>query len=113
MSYILPDRGPNDPLYQQAVELIRQIRRPSISYVQRHLKIGYNRAADMVEAMVGTVLTSHDPDKGRLIDADGESEYASWSVAPGVAASENTSPMPEAGKTVDAAQPQGNDGAKR
>jgi DNA segregation ATPase FtsK/SpoIIIE-like protein len=84
MSYLAPDRGPNDPLYQQAVALIRQIRRPSISYVQRHLQIGYIRAADMVEAMVGTVLTSHDPEKGKLIDADGESEYASWSVAPGV-----------------------------
>jgi DNA segregation ATPase FtsK/SpoIIIE-like protein len=72
------------------VALIRQIRRPSISYVQRHLQIGYNRAADMVEAMVGTVLTSHDPEKGRLIDADGESEYASWSVAPGVDAAPKT-----------------------
>ncbi|HXS30352.1 MAG TPA: DNA translocase FtsK, partial [Steroidobacteraceae bacterium] len=37
--------GEKDPLYDQAVEIVVRTRRPSISLVQRHLRIGYNRAA--------------------------------------------------------------------
>ncbi|HEX5392887.1 MAG TPA: DNA translocase FtsK 4TM domain-containing protein [Rhodocyclaceae bacterium] len=40
-----------DPMYDQAVEIVLKTRRPSISLVQRHLRIGYNRAARMLEAM--------------------------------------------------------------
>ncbi|MFZ2300722.1 MAG: DNA translocase FtsK 4TM domain-containing protein [Gallionella sp.] len=40
-----------DPLYDQAVEIVVKNRRASISLVQRHLRIGYNRAARMIEAM--------------------------------------------------------------
>ena len=40
-----------DPLYDQAVQMVAETRRASISYVQRRLKIGYNRAANMLEAM--------------------------------------------------------------
>lgn len=48
--------GPNegdesDPLYDQAVEVVVKTRRPSISLVQRHLRIGYNRAARLIEQM--------------------------------------------------------------
>jgi S-DNA-T family DNA segregation ATPase FtsK/SpoIIIE len=39
-----------DPLYDQAVEVVLKTRRPSISLVQRHLRIGYNRAARLIEA---------------------------------------------------------------
>lgn len=41
----------SDPLYDQAVEFVLESRRASISAVQRKLKIGYNRAARMIEAM--------------------------------------------------------------
>ena len=40
-----------DPLYDQAVKIVIETRRASISGVQRRLKIGYNRAARMVESM--------------------------------------------------------------
>jgi S-DNA-T family DNA segregation ATPase FtsK/SpoIIIE len=40
-----------DDLYDQAVGVVTESRRASISYLQRRLKIGYNRAASMIEAM--------------------------------------------------------------
>ena len=43
--------GESDPLYDQAVEIVLRTRRPSISLVQRHLRIGYNRAARLIEQM--------------------------------------------------------------
>ncbi len=43
--------GESDPLYDQAVELVIKNRRASISLVQRHLRIGYNRAARLLEQM--------------------------------------------------------------
>ena len=47
-----PDDGAEaDPLYDQAVRIVTETRRASISGVQRRLKIGYNRAARMLEEM--------------------------------------------------------------
>jgi len=43
--------GEQDPLYDQAVRIVTESRRASISGVQRRLKIGYNRAARMIEEM--------------------------------------------------------------
>jgi S-DNA-T family DNA segregation ATPase FtsK/SpoIIIE len=40
-----------DPLYQEAVAFVMETRRPAISAIQRKLKIGYNRAARMIEGM--------------------------------------------------------------
>lgn len=45
------DIDESDPLYDEAVEFVTQSRRASISAVQRKLRIGYNRAARMIEAM--------------------------------------------------------------
>jgi len=45
-----------DPLYDQAVEFVMQTRKASISSVQRRFKIGYNRAARLVEEMERTGL---------------------------------------------------------
>ena len=47
-----------DPMYDQAVEIVLKTRRPSISLVQRHLRIGYNRAARLIEAMEKAGLVS-------------------------------------------------------
>jgi S-DNA-T family DNA segregation ATPase FtsK/SpoIIIE len=43
--------GESDAMYDQAVEVVLQHRRASISLVQRHLRIGYNRAARLLEQM--------------------------------------------------------------
>ena len=45
-----------DPLYDKAVQIIIETRKASISGVQRRLKIGYNRAARMVESMEASGL---------------------------------------------------------
>ena len=45
------DDAESDPLYDQAVALVLESRKASVSWVQRRLKIGYNRAARMVEQM--------------------------------------------------------------
>jgi S-DNA-T family DNA segregation ATPase FtsK/SpoIIIE len=53
--------GEADPLYDQAVAVVLKNRRASISLVQRHLRIGYNRAARLLEQMEqsGVVSTMH------------------------------------------------------
>ena len=48
----------SDPLYDQAVEIVLKSRRASISGVQRQLRIGYNRAARLIEQMERAGLVS-------------------------------------------------------
>ena len=50
--------GEADALYDQAVAMVIKTRRPSISLVQRHLRIGYNRAARLIEQMERAGLVS-------------------------------------------------------
>ncbi|GHU01530.1 DNA translocase FtsK [Betaproteobacteria bacterium] len=50
--------GEADDLYDQAVEIVVKSRRASISLVQRHLRIGYNRAARLIEQMERAGLVS-------------------------------------------------------
>jgi S-DNA-T family DNA segregation ATPase FtsK/SpoIIIE len=50
--------GEADPMYDQAVAIVLQHKRASISLVQRHLRIGYNRAARLLEQMERSGLVS-------------------------------------------------------
>ena len=61
---------PGDELYEQAVEVVRKHKRASISLVQRHLRIGYNRAARLVERMEerGVVSGMDESGSRRLIE---------------------------------------------
>jgi len=58
LSEIAGGSGEADPMYDQAVAVVLQHRRASISLVQRHLRIGYNRAARLLEQMEKSGLVS-------------------------------------------------------
>lgn len=59
----------SDPLYDQAVEFVTRTRRASISSVQRQLRVGYNRAARMVETMemAGVITSAEDNGKREVL----------------------------------------------
>ena len=61
----------DDPLYAQARSLVLRHGRPSVSLVQRHLRIGYGRALRLLDAMQGDILAAGDGDgtgTRRLVD---------------------------------------------
>lgn len=47
----MADGGTEEDLYRQAVDVVRTDKKASISYIQRKLRIGYNRAANLIERM--------------------------------------------------------------
>lgn len=53
-----PSADDVDSLYPQAVKVVQKAKRASISLVQRHLRIGYNRAARLLEQMEGACIVS-------------------------------------------------------
>jgi S-DNA-T family DNA segregation ATPase FtsK/SpoIIIE len=62
--------GSDGDLYTQAVAIVRRDRKPSISYVQRQLRIGYNRAATLIERMEqeGVITAPNVSGKRELVD---------------------------------------------
>ncbi|WP_095157296.1 DNA translocase FtsK [Pseudomonas sp. Irchel 3E13] len=68
------DDAETDALYDEAVQFVLESRRASISAVQRKLKIGYNRAARMIEAMeMAGVVTAMNTNGSREVLAPGPS----------------------------------------
>lgn len=64
------DDAESDPLYDQAVEFVTRTRRASISSVQRQLRVGYNRAARMIETMeMAGVITAAEENGRREVIA--------------------------------------------
>jgi len=59
------DDPENDPLYDQAVEFVTRTRKASISSVQRQLRVGYNRAARMIETMEMAGVVTPAEENGR------------------------------------------------
>lgn len=58
----------DDELYSQAVEFILESKRPTISFLQRRLRVGYNRAARLIEAMeTAGLISSADSSGNRKI----------------------------------------------
>ena len=65
----------SDPLYDKAVEIVLKNRRASISLVQRHLRVGYNRSARIIEAMEKAGLVSAmDSRGGREVIVPGDAQ---------------------------------------
>src|SRR5439155_9965280 len=67
------DAGSGDSLHDQAVALVCRERKASTSFVQRHLQIGYNRAARLIERMEaeGVVTTANHVGKREVMAQPG------------------------------------------
>jgi len=62
-----------DPLFEEAKQLVIETRTPSISLVQRTFLLGYGRAASLLEAMEGDVVSTMDR-RGRRRMLTGETK---------------------------------------
>ena len=54
----------SDELYNEAVNIVKDTKKTSISFLQRKLKIGYNRAANLIEAMEAKGILSEPQSNG-------------------------------------------------
>ena len=54
-----------DSLYKQAVRIVLNDKKPSISYLQRRLRIGYNKSANLIEQMEQEGILSSADNTGR------------------------------------------------
>ena len=73
MDFEAGDDSSDDGLYKQAVQIVRRDKKSSTSYIQRSLRIGYNRAALIVERMEKEGILSEPNSSGKreiLIDTD-------------------------------------------
>ena len=66
------EEGESDQLYDQAIALVARERKCSLSFIQRHLQIGYNRAARIVERMEreGVVTAANHVGKREVLARD-------------------------------------------
>jgi putative DNA primase/helicase len=71
----------DDPIYDRAVELVRKDSRVSVSSIQRELRIGFNRAARLVDAMEAAGVVSPEAANGVRTLIDSETPAAATSAA--------------------------------
>jgi len=66
------ESGSDEDLYKKAVMIVKRDKKPSISYVQRQLRIGYNRAATIIEKMEenGIITVPNISGKREIIEED-------------------------------------------
>ena len=57
--------GSDEDLYRQALEIVRNDKKASTSYIQRRLRIGYNRAASLIDRMEDEGIVSAPDHVGR------------------------------------------------
>jgi len=61
---IVDSESNDDPLYNDAVQIVMETKKTSISFIQRKLRIGYNRAANIIEAMETKGILSEQQSNG-------------------------------------------------
>jgi len=69
---IIDSKSNDDPLYNDAVQIVMETKKTSISFIQRKLRIGYNRAANIIEAMEAKGVLSEQQSNGNreILDQD-------------------------------------------
>ncbi|MBT3548748.1 MAG: cell division protein FtsK [Gammaproteobacteria bacterium] len=72
-SDVIDNESSDDPLYKDAVQIVMETKKTSISFIQRKLRIGYNRAANIIEAMETNGILSEQQSNGNreILNHDG------------------------------------------